>query len=249
MKVPLHLSSAYKFTSCETLRLIVQNGTLRFTRADALNDIFEMSPFIIPLEWAELTEIAKTNFPLVREISRVAFDRICSSLYVTCFSKTYSAPEAQLMWAHYGNSHKGVCIEVNFDLLRQDDPERRFSPVAVTYVDSLLLERNQRTPASEDLPLFIATYKNQVWAYEDEVRVVMETESLDKTRYKAAADQLSVDVVFNPKAICKVIFGLKSTVAEIRQIVSAFKNIDHSPTFVRLDLDPLTLKVVEKSLP
>jgi hypothetical protein len=245
MQVPFHLASAYKYTSCETLRLIVQNQTLRFTRADALNDIFEMSPFILPLDWVELTELAKSNFKLARNISNLAYDRICSSLFVTCFCKSYTTTESQLMWAHYGNSHKGVCIEVDFKLLGADETGRRYRPVAVTYVDSLLIERNLRAPSSEDLPLFITTYKNKVWAYEDEVRVVLETESLDKTQYVAVPEKLSIDVAFNPVAIRKVIFGLKSQPKEIHNVVSAFGSMSISPCFVRLDIDPLTLKIVE----
>ncbi|WP_130538161.1 hypothetical protein [Thiomicrorhabdus indica] len=46
--------------------------------------------------------------------------------------------------------------------------------------------------------------------------------------------------------ISKVIFGLKSSAEEIEKIVKAFCNIGHLPDFTRLDIDPLTLKIIEK---
>jgi len=249
MHVPFHMSSAFKFTSSETLGLILDNKTLRFTRADAFNDIYELSPFIVPLDWVEITELAKTNFAAAKHLSIVAFQRICSSLYISCFSRSYTAPESQLMWAHYGNHHKGVCIEVDFDFLRRLDPSSRYCPVAVTYVDSLLEERNRRSPTSEDLPLFIATYKGKVWAYEDEVRVVIETESFDKSRFTVSSDKRAIDVAFDARAIRKVIFGLKCDPAEIHKIVCGFLDAGHTPQYVKLDIDPLTLAAVEKPIP
>jgi hypothetical protein len=229
--------------------LIAKNRTLRFTRADALNDAFELSPFIVPLNWLEITELAKTNLPAAKALSNEAFRRICASLYITCFSRSCSSPESQLMWAHYGDSHKGVAIEVDFEFLRKQDPGCGYFPVGVTYVNSLLEERNRRSPASEDLALFIATYKDRVWAYEDEVRVVIETESFDKARFKPVPGDRYVDVNFNPAGIRKVVFGLKSDPREIHEVMADFLPTGHSPEFVRLDLDPLTLKVLEKPIP
>ncbi len=249
MKIPFHTSSAYKFTSCATLSLICKHRTLRFTRADALNDAFELSPFIIPLDWEDLTKLAKTNFPAAKKISDLAFRQVCSSLYITCFSKTCSTPESQLMWAHYGDSHKGVAVEVDFEFLRRADPASGYFPVCVTYAESLLNERNRRTIDSEDLPLFIATYKHRVWSYEDEVRVVIETESFDKGHFKFVPGDRYADVNFNPLGIRKVVFGLKSDFDEISRIMTEFKKAGYSPTFVRLTLDPLTLNVFEAPLP
>lgn len=242
------MSSAFKFTSSETLKLIIGNKSLRFTRADAFNDINELSPFIVPLDWVEITELAKTNFAAAKQLGIVAFQRICSSLYISCFSRSYTAPESQLMWAHYGDYHRGVCIEVDFDFLRQLDPSSRYCPVAVTYVDSLLDERNRRNPTSVDLPLFIATYKGRVWAYEDEVRVVIETESFDKSRFTVSLDKRAIDVAFDPRAIRKVIFGIKCDPAEIHKVVCGFLDLGHTPQYAKLDIDPLTLATVEQPL-
>ncbi len=249
MNIPFHMTSAYKYLTCATLKLIAENQTLRFTRADALNDLYELSPFLLPLNWDELTELSKTNLPAARAVANQAFQKICSSLYLTCFSRSYSTPQAELMWVHYANNHTGVCIEVDFEMIRRNEPESRYCPVGINYVDSLLDERNRRSPNSEDLPLFIATTKSRIWEYEDEVRVVMEEESLDSALYTKSDDEKSIDVAFDPKSISKVIFGLRCNPKDIFEVTMQFRSLGLSPTLVRLDIEPLTLRVVEKPLP
>ena len=249
-----HFAPAYKFCSAGILALIVKNKRLRFSRADTFNDIFELSPFLVPLDWNELCDPEKIRPDDAKLIARNAFERICSSLYITCFSKSYLGVHSQLMWAHYADSHKGVCFCIDFSLSDDGKSKAGCVPVCVRYVTSLLEEREKRTPESPDLPLLFGAFKSDVWSYEEEVRLVIETESFDKSKLFEAKDQDGkviegkLDFLFNPECISKVIFGLNSGEAEIRQVVESFFDIGHIPDFVRLDLDPLSLAVVEKDL-
>jgi len=248
MEVSFFFGPAYKFCSAATLTLIVRNRRLRFSRADTFNDAFELSPFLMPLNWDEIVELKKTHPDKANELVATAFQRVCSSLYITCFSKNYLTPTSQLMWAHYGANHAGVCICVDFSDLRSNGSSEGFYPVQVQYSDSLFDERQRRSPTSPDLGMFIGATKSKVWSYEEEVRLVIEADSFDSTKFNSSADSKTIDVVFNPECILKVVFGLKSSTEDIKSFVESFCDLGHAPLFTRLDLDPLTLDVVEKDL-
>lgn len=248
MEVPFFFGPAYKFCAAATLPLIVRNRKLRFSRADTFNDAFELSPFLMPLNWDEIVELKKTQPDAANALVATAFQRVCSSLYITCFSKNYLTPASQLMWAHYGANHAGVCICVDFSDLRSKGSSDGFYPVQVHYSESLLEERQRRSPVSPDLGMLIGATKSKVWAYEEEVRLVIEADSFDSTKFNKSADSKTIDVVFNPECISKVIFGLKSSTEDIKNVIESFCDVGHAPLFTRLDLDPLTLEVVEKDL-
>lgn len=246
MTIPYHLAPAYKFCNASTLPLIVRGSRLRFSRADTFNDAFELSPYLIPLDWTEISKLGETNMDAAKALASHAFQRVCSSLYISCFSKNYMSPESQLMWAHYGNNHKGVCFCVDFSVLQNDANLKSYYPVEVQYANSLVAERNRRNQNSPDIGMLLGATKSSVWSYEEEVRVVVESDSFDSTKFEVADGGKSIDVVFNPQCITKVIFGMKSSTSDIEEIAKSFCDIGHIPEFTRLDLEPLSLEVVER---
>ena len=247
MNPQLYGGLAYKFCSTDVLALIVENRTIRFSRADTLNDAFELSPFLMPLDWVEIIQLSKTNMEAARALASHAFQKVCSSLYVTCFSRSYLSDEAQLMWAHYADSHRGVCFCVDFSEREGDMSSEGYYPVKVRYAESLLEERNSRTPTSNDLGMLIGATKPSVWSYEDEVRVVIESDSFDQTRFTKLNDDTAIDVQFSPQNIKKVVFGLHTRKEDVAHIAKVFSDVDDVPVFTKLDIEPLTLKVVEKA--
>ena len=87
MNPPFYFGPAYKYCAAATLPLIVAKQKMWFSRADTFNDAFELSPFLIPLDWEDIVRISKTDFEAARSVADIAFTRVCSSLYITCFSK------------------------------------------------------------------------------------------------------------------------------------------------------------------
>lgn len=249
MNVPFHFAPAYKFCKAETFAKIVSRGRLWFTRADALNDIFELSPYLMPLDWPEIVKLSETQPEVARQLAATAFQKVCGSLYVTCFSKEYKTPQSQLMWAHYADSHRGVAFCIDFSSMRDQGGSDGTFPVEVQYTPSLLAERGKYAPGSPELGMLIGATKSNVWSYEEEVRLVIETDSFDKSKFDFVTDRkINIDVVFDPATITKVIFGLKTTQTEIDMVAKSFCGIGYLPDFTRLDLDPLTLGVTEKDM-
>lgn len=249
MKIPFYKGSAYKFCSIETLKLIVKNEKIRFTRGDNFNDPYEANPFLVPIEWSNIVKEDKSNTEFVKAIANEAFIRISSKIYITCFSKSYIDKTAKLMWSHYGNSHKGVCFEIEFpELSRENYSSGEPVPIEITYCNSLRSERDSRNMETEDLPLYLATYKSDVWEYEQEVRLVIHKETFDSKKIEEVNEGANIDVIFNINKIKKVIFGIKSNPDEIIELTKLFCDKGHLPEFYRLDINPLTLETYEYNL-
>jgi len=84
--------------------------------------------------------------------------RICS------FSKDSKNP---LLWAHYADGFKGICIEVEID----DEPSD-FDIVEVDYDSTRLLFSNKAACLIEELPRMILRQKARNWSIEKEVRAL-----------------------------------------------------------------------------
>lgn len=249
MKVPFYSGPAYKFISVESFKLILEHETLRFTRGDSFNDPFESNPYLVPIDWKGLVKEDKSNVDLIKYIANEAFIKICSKIYTTCFSATYLDKKSHLMWSHYANSHRGLCFEVIFPEVnginyKQGD----MVPISVTYCESLFEERNKQSMDNPDLPLYMATYKSNIWEYENEVRLVLHSGVFDKNKFNLVNNDKNADVVFNIESITKVIFGSKSSVEDIQEVVKIFCKKGHLPDFYRIDLNPVSLEFYEYEL-
>jgi hypothetical protein len=98
--------------------------------------------------------------------------KLKSSLKLTCFSEKN---DSLLMWSHYTDSHKGFCVEYNFNSLGYYEfPNRFLFPVYYTDklfdVTAILL---QKTISASLLPLLAALYKSSEWSYEHEWRLII----------------------------------------------------------------------------
>lgn len=104
--------------------------------------------------------------------------------YISCFTETN---KNMLMWSHYANSHKGICIEYDLSLLNDTDILRHLYPVVYNkkrYLhwsiediikklrDNNSIKGNYSKQASLDwsLPLFVT--KGNDWKYEKEWRII-----------------------------------------------------------------------------
>lgn len=96
------------------------------------------------------------NRLLEDEIRNIRADK--TKLRICSLSKTYSDV---LMWAHYGGSHKGVCIEVEVD-------DRDATEMEVHYRSQLWTPQTIYPNIAED----IMSHKFIPWQYEDEVRFI-----------------------------------------------------------------------------
>lgn len=90
---------------------------------------------------------------------------------VCCFSTTYASP---LLWSHYGDQHRGVCIGYGLD--RKPKPQlRRVKYGGSRSVQTSVLTRalvNEDSKAKDELDRDVLLRKASGWRYEKEWRLI-----------------------------------------------------------------------------
>lgn len=119
--------------------------------------------------------------------------------YVSCFS---TQNDSILMWAHYADSQKGICVAYDFNRWEPERLHRQllfpvaYSPKPIN-VDDLLDDEKHATskyPIDEAL-LCSVLNKFDIWEYEKEWRIVV---ALSSGKQKL---RLPINVFINPSAI------------------------------------------------
>lgn len=117
-------------------------------------------------EWLDIRKLATQAISSFRK----ELSTFRSDLGISCFCESN---DSMLMWAHYANNHKGICVE--YELLRFNS-ELNYTPVPVIYTDQRpCLERMDLDNPGKDLfSYFIdgVTTKSTKWSYENEWRII-----------------------------------------------------------------------------
>ena len=110
---------------------------------------------------------------------------ITSQALIGCFSKRY---DSILMWSHYGNLHKGVCLEFEtnddaFSEVKYSDDKYFFDIYAIVkemLIDDFLKEKNiSKNDDIRNLTLKPFLIKAKDWSYEEEMRFLCSLEEIE----------------------------------------------------------------------
>ncbi len=140
----------YKFTTAEHGLCNIEQGRLKISTIDDLNDPFDLAPF----------DTTQPEFQRAQE-ALVTYYRNHAGLL--CFSRNW---DNLLLWSHYGAGHKGICS--GFDIA-DDVP-------GVNYDTDVLYQPNVIRISQADnidyqmMDRLLRT-KHECWSYEQEVRV------------------------------------------------------------------------------
>jgi hypothetical protein len=158
------------------------NPSLYFAKPDSLNDPFDCR---IDLQSSFARAALSTtgnrkkwlstflDKPLFFENWKNIFD----SFGVCCFS---SAAEETLLWSHYADNHRGVCLAYRLPSSFLSDPLFRLTAgAAVDYKAEPLTEWLKNGPYEMDMDSFVKAValiylkaKSPAWAYEKEARII-----------------------------------------------------------------------------
>lgn len=124
--------------------------------------------------WRNAYIATKKEFPSLIK----TFDSMKSSMGVACLSESSNA---MLMWSHYANNHKGMCVEYRLiDFVKK----LNFSPIPVIYSKekSVLKSLRLNSIDSDVTEFFIKSivYKDIAWEYENEWRIVRDSNACGK---------------------------------------------------------------------
>lgn len=142
----------YHFIDDHWGRTAIKNRRLKIARIEALNDPFELFAHSFK------DKALRRGFRNWKEEMNRRYG-------IICFSRSWATT---LMWSHYGDKHKGLCL--GFDV-RED------LPIPVTYSQS----RIEIDPTNLDEALLrqLISTKAKDWEYEQEQRVFSRLEDAD----------------------------------------------------------------------
>lgn len=139
----------YHVTSAEYGISDISLGHLKVARFSDLNDPFEL----MAMQFRANTRHAATEF-------KQDFD---SHTGLLCFSSDWKNP---VLWSHYGDKHRGICLGFNVERSRVEE---------VLYEDKRILEGLSGVSApdqlKENLQALLRRTKFSSWSYEEEQRV------------------------------------------------------------------------------
>ena len=222
---------------------IITNNALMFSSPKPFNDPFDcqLQPVTFPMA-SEVKEFLDKVLPLAPQnlkdnllINAMAnpdkFSKIIEDAInfdekgVLCLSQE---PDNILLWSHYADNHKGVCLE--FDIL--EDLGFFSIPLKVIY-EEIYPIYNHMTESNQIVMKLIKT-KYDLWKYEKEIRIFKQ----EKKLYN-----------FNKKALTKIIFGCNTPQVEVDRIkrladTSGYKHMTYSKAEKQIGVYGLTLQQI-----
>lgn len=170
----------YHYTRTEYLSDILLKGRMKLTEAGQSNDPFEMNPSFEPEPKA--TDQEKI---LMADIKKAwPLDKADEPSFVVCLSASVSS---YLMWGHYANQHKGVCLAFSVPIRIRDNclsillNEQEYPLMPIQYEKERIQARKYVIKQTEksykyeigNLLRRMLSYKPEKWAYEKEFRILV----------------------------------------------------------------------------
>lgn len=140
----------YKFTNAQYGISNLEKKRLKLSTIKDLNDPFDLCPL-------------DTTDPAVSNAADAVISDVWKTTAIVCFSRNW---DNLLLWSHYGDSHKGICL--GFDI-PMGDPGANFD-TDVFYQPNLLQIRSPED-VNFDLANRLLRTKHESWSYEQEVRM------------------------------------------------------------------------------
>lgn len=158
--------------------------------------------------------MSKINSTIQKDFNRLRLEKL-SKIGVCCFSKNNTN---LLMWAHYADSHKGICIEF-------DEKYMPFSKAFNVQYESNIPELNTDLLfENEENPEFIQkllSFKSTDWKDEQEMRILHQ--ETNKNYY------------YPIESLKAIYFGLKANSSDVEMICSIIKSKTQNVKFFQMN--------------
>ena len=157
------------------------------------------------MEYALQTDPKRRDEILI-EFSEGMSSEISSQYRVYCLGPD---PQSQLMWAHYANSHQGICLEFS---LRNDV---FCGAIKCQYLTDFPIMRAHENDEASTLQMLLA--KSHVWEYEQEYRLIAQ-----ENEFVRCGDVLVTEnnyLKFPKGALTSIIIGCQANYEEIHELV------------------------------
>lgn len=174
-----------------------------------------------------LGELEKNKALFLKKI-KSAVNEIKEMLLVSCFSTSF---DSILLWSHYGDKHKGVCIEfevegndfkkVEYDKNRKQLDLKTITAIVLGY-DYIGEEINKdNSPIIKTISKVLLT-KSREWQYESEYRTLRSTKDIDNDAVWTKDNMCFLKM---PK-IKRIYTGCRIDKDDLENIKNEFKEIE-----------------------
>lgn len=237
----------YKYTSTETAKIILETHKIRFRAPSTFNDPFEFSLDFFDRDLSN-KEFKSRFETLLKHQTGMTSRRKKELLRITSivdFKKSYDLTmERQrqicmvfctsevnndiLMWSHYANCHKGICIGLFLPPLI---PSIDCITMKVNYTDIIKPKRfytddeHQRGLAL----LYWVFTKASCWSYEKEVRSFIKNEE----NQLGIHNEKFCDVELHKSQLKEIYFGLETSEKDIHDITQIIKREDYTIPIIK----------------
>jgi hypothetical protein len=135
----------------------------------------------------ELYNTTNMRDSLAYGLTQKFYEGLSKMIGVTCFTEN---PDNFLMWSHYANSHKGVCLKFDWNTHKE-----YFQGTKVVYDNKLPEARYESAQGFQnEIPKIVLT-KLEHWSYENEIRSVVSINNGKR------------NISFDPSSLVGIIFG------------------------------------------
>jgi hypothetical protein len=213
----------FKYLGVSAAKAFFENRTIRVSPPNIYNDPFElrikfMSRHEISESFHELNIHSKGNSNNIieyivkdasnylYEINSSMYDEICQNIGMACFTESEQlVPINQLMWAHYGESHHGVVLEIksNSGLSNALSKVNYINKQPILDVDFV---------RQQDFFIGDLYFKSEYWSYENEHRLALPLSKCNKL--VDVKDQFNNDIYVHEigiEDIEKIYLGVNSS--------------------------------------
>lgn len=124
----------YKYMDEDTIKKVIKSNALKFNISSNFNDPFDSKalirynfPYELIVSFFDLSSLPEKERNIavsrkvldideMRKMSNAIYSEFDNSMAISCFSE---ADDIDLMWSHYANGHRGVCLK--FDIMKDLD--------------------------------------------------------------------------------------------------------------------------------
>lgn len=165
----------------------------RYSKADEWNICNLCKQQLRLSEVGELNDMFEGIMPQQKQVTEKEWKAFGKLAYVKCFSENW---DNLLMWAHYADGGRGMCVEYNLTWMPADDPvfqhlypvhytDQRYSSVQFTDEAENAAERDSILACQEYWSERMLAYhlvKSMDWKYEQEWRLVVPAYEVDNPK-------------------------------------------------------------------
>lgn len=239
----------YHYTSLETAKRIIEGNSLKFCSPDNFNDPFDLNSDVFDFESSieecvdffnrffsfdkethtkKLTHTVRNDPDFIKKNGIQMLNEFKEDIGISCFSESH---DNGLMWSHYADKHKGVCLGINLG------STNNYIIMPVNYItESFRLNFYKHLNPDLHLLYLWLFYKSHIWEYEKEVRAICPSIS-------NKCDNAQRLIKFPKADLKEIYFGLKTSETEVREMEQLLSELEYDLGNIKrekMSINPLT---------